>query len=194
MRVCIYASSSDHANTQYTDDARRVGELLAQAGCEIVYGGGSRGSMGAVADGALAAGGRVIGILPRFMADLEWGHPGLTHLELVGDMRERKHLLLTGSDAVVAMPGGCGTLEELFEAITLKRLGIYHNPILLLNTRNYWSPLLKFMDEQVINERFLNPEHRDIWRLVERPDDVVETIKNTARWGDEAREFASVRG
>ena len=194
MRVCVYASSSDHANTQYTDDARRVGELLAQAGCEIVYGGGSRGSMGAVADGALAAGGRVIGILPRFMADLEWGHPGLTHLELVGDMRERKHLLLTGSDAVVAMPGGCGTLEELFEAITLKRLGIYHNPILLLNTRNYWSPLLKFMDEQVINERFLNPEHRDIWRLVERPDDVIETIKNTARWGDEAREFASVRG
>lgn len=194
MRVCIYASSSDHANTQYTDDARRVGELLAQAGCEIVYGGGSRGSMGAVADGALAAGGRVIGILPRFMADLEWGHPGLTHLELVGDMRERKHLLLTGSDAVVAMPGGCGTLEELFEAITLKRLGIYHNPILLLNTRNYWSPLLKFMDEQVINERFLNPEHRDIWRLVEQPDDVVATIKNTARWGDEAREFASVRG
>ncbi len=194
MRVCIYASSSDHANTQYTDDARRVGELLAQAGCEIVYGGGSRGSMGAVADGALAAGGRVIGILPRFMADLEWGHPGLTHLELVGDMRERKHLLLTGSDAVVAMPGGCGTLEELFEAITLKRLGIYHNPILLLNTRNYWSPLLKFMDEQVINERFLNPEHRDIWRLVERPDDVVDTITNTARWGDEAREFASVRG
>ena len=194
MRVCIYASSSDHANTQYTDDARRVGELLAHAGCEIVYGGGSRGSMGAVADGALAAGGRVVGILPRFMADLEWGHPGLTHLELVGDMRERKHLLLTGSDAVVAMPGGCGTLEELFEAITLKRLGIYHNPILLLNTRDYWSPLLKFMDEQVINERFLNPEHRKIWRLVERPEDVVATIKDTARWGDEAREFAAVRG
>lgn len=194
MRVCIYASSSDHAHNDYTDEARLVGELLAQAGCEIVYGGGSRGSMGAVADGALAAGGRVIGILPRFMADLEWGHPGLTQLELVGDMRERKHLLLTGSDAVVAMPGGSGTLEELFEAITLKRLGLYHNPILLLNTRNYWSPLLKFMQEQVINERFLNPEHRDLWQLVERPGDVLSTIKNTARWGDDARAFAAVRG
>lgn len=194
MRVCIYASSSDHAHTDYTDEARHVGALLAHAGCEIVYGGGSRGSMGAVANGALAAGGRVIGILPRFMADLEWGHPGLTRLELVGDMRERKHLLLTGSDAVVAMPGGSGTLEELFEAITLKRLGLYHNPIVLLNTRNYWTPLLKFMQEQVINEHFLNPEHRDLWQLVERPADVLSTIKNTARWGEDARQFAAVRG
>ncbi len=192
MRVCIYASSSDYAHTDYTDHARRVGMLLAQAGCEIVYGGGSRGSMGAVADGALAAGGQVIGILPRFMADLEWGHPGLTHLELVGDMRERKHLLLSGSDAVLALPGGCGTLEELFEAITLKRLGLYHNPILLLNTRDYWSPLLKFLDEQVIDERFLNPEHRSIWRLVDAPEAVLATIAETPIWGEEARNYAAV--
>src|SRR3546814_7838386 len=89
--------------------------------------------MGAVANGALEAGGEVIGILPRFMADLEWGHSGLTRLELVEDMRERKHRLLAGSDAVVALPGGCGTLEELFEAITLKRLGLYFKPIVLLN-------------------------------------------------------------
>ena len=194
MRVCIYASSSDFTSPAYTDDARRVGELLARAGCEIVYGGGSRGSMGAVADGALSAGGRVVGILPRFMADLEWGHPGLTHLELVGDMRERKHRLLTDSDAVLAMPGGCGTLEELFEAITLKRLGLYHNPILLLNTRDYWSPLLKFMDEQVIAEHFLNPEHRDIWRLVGMPEDVLPTIAQTPRWNSNARDYAAVRG
>lgn len=193
MRVCIYASSSDFAHSDYTDDAYRVGVLLAQAGCEIVYGGGSRGSMGAVAEGALSVGGQVIGILPRFMADLEWGHPGLTRLELVGDMRERKHLLLSGSDAVVALPGGCGTLEELFEAITLKRLGIYHNPILLLNTRNYWSPLLKFIDEQVINERFLNPEHRQIWSLTATPDEVFPTIKATPRWNEDARSYAAVR-
>ena len=193
MRVCIYASSSDHAASDYTDDARRVGELLAQAGCEIVYGGGSRGSMGAVADGALAAGGRVVGILPRFMADLEWGHPGLTHLELVGDMRERKHLLLSGSDAVLALPGGCGTLEELFEAITLKRLGIYHKPIVLLNSRGYWSPLLKFMQEQVIDQHFMNPEHAGIWQLVQRPDEVLPTIANTPDWNENARDYAAVR-
>ncbi len=194
MRVCIYAASSDYAPTEYTDDARRLGVLLAQAGCEIVYGGGSRGSMGAIADGALSVGGKVVGILPRFMADLEWGHPGLTHLELVGDMRERKHLLLTGSDAVVALPGGSGTLEELFEAITLKRLGIYTNPILLLDTRRYWQPLLRFMEEQVIAEHFLNPEHRDLWALAPRPEDVLPGIAAAPRWDPQARDFAAVRG
>lgn len=193
MRICIYAASSDYAPSQYTADAHRLGVLLAHAGCEIVYGGGSRGSMGAVADGALSAGGKVIGILPRFMADLEWGHPGLTRLELVEDMRERKHRLLTDSDAVVALPGGCGTLEELFEAITLKRLGLYCNPILLLNTRNYWTPLLKFMDEQVIAERFLNPEHRGIWALADTPADVLPTLASAPRWSADARDYAAVR-
>src|SRR6187549_1114018 len=159
MRICVYAASSDHAPPEYTQAAHALGRELALGGCTVVYGGGSRGSMGAVANGALEAGGEVVGILPRFMADLEWGHPGLTRLELVEDMRERKHRLLTDSDAVVALPGGCGTLEELFEAITLKRLGLYFNPIVLLDTRRYWGPLLRFLDEQVIGERFLNPQH-----------------------------------
>lgn len=193
MRVCIYASSSDYAPAAYAVDAARLGGILARAGCEVVYGGGSRGSMGAIADGALAAGGRVVGILPRFMADLEWGHAGLTRLELVEDMRERKHRLLTGSDAVVALPGGSGTLEELFEAITLKRLGLYSNPILLLDTLGYWQPLLKFLDEQVIAQRFLNPEHRGLWSLVSRPEDVLGAIAAAPRWGEDARALAAVR-
>lgn len=193
MRICIYASSSDYAPAAYAVDAARLGGILARAGCEVVYGGGSRGSMGAIADGALAAGGRVVGILPRFMADLEWGHAGLTRLELVEDMRERKHRLLTGSDAVVALPGGSGTLEELFEAITLKRLGLYSNPILLLDTLGYWQPLLKFLDEQVIAQRFLNPEHRELWSLVSRPEDVLGAIAAAPRWGEDARALAAVR-
>jgi uncharacterized protein (TIGR00730 family) len=193
MRICVYAASSDHSPPDYTRAARALGRELALAGCSVVYGGGSRGSMGAVADGALEAGGEVIGILPRFMADLEWGHAGLTRLELVEDMRERKHRLLTGSDAVVALPGGCGTLEELFEAITLKRLGLYFNPILLLNTRDYWTPLVRFMDEQVIGERFMNPEHRAMWQAVAEPADVLPALRNAAPWGPNAREFAAVR-
>jgi uncharacterized protein (TIGR00730 family) len=192
MRVCVYAASSDYSPPAYTDAAYTLGAALARGGCSVVYGGGSRGSMGAVANGALEAGGEVIGVLPRFMADLEWGHPGLTRLELVEDMRERKHRLLTGSDAVIALPGGCGTLEELFEAITLKRLGLYFNPILLLNTRDYWTPLLRFMEEQVIAERFLNPQHRDMWRLVQTPDQILDAIADTPRWGENAREFAAV--
>src|SRR5438128_662891 len=130
MRVCVYAASSAHCAPEFLQAARQLGVLLAQAGATVVYGGGAVGLMGAVADGALEAGGHVIGIIPRFMTEVEWQHTGLNTLEVVEDMRERKHRLLTGSDAVVALPGGCGTLEELSEAITLKRLGIYFNPII----------------------------------------------------------------
>lgn len=193
MRVCVYAASSGHCDPAYHTAARRLGHLLADNGCTLVYGGGSTGSMGAVADGALAAGGEVIGILPHFMADLEWGHPGLTRLELVEDMRERKHRLLTGSDAVVALPGGCGTLEELFEAITLKRLGLYFNPIILLDTGGYYRPLVDFLDK-VIDERFMNPQHRAMWTLVGEPEDVVSTIRSTPPWMENARDYAAVRG
>lgn len=192
MRVCVYAASSAKVAPEYHAAARALGESLAQAGCSVVYGGGSTGLMGSLADGALSKGGEVIGILPKFMADLEWGHPGLTHLELVEDMRERKHKLLTGSDAVVALPGGCGTLEELFEAITLKRLGIYFNPILLLNVRNFYAPLQGFM-QQVIAEHFMNPGHEAMWQLVDSVEQVLPTIHATPPWREDAREYAVVR-
>ena len=169
-----------------------MGEEIALAGHSLVYGGGSTGLMGAVADGALKHGGEVIGILPKFMADLEWGHPGLTQLQLVEDMRERKHRLLTDSDAVIALPGGCGTLEELFEAITLKRLGIYFNPIVLLNTRNFYVPLQLFMD-QVIEEKFMNPEHTAMWSLEDSAADVLPRILATPKWREDARDYAVVR-
>jgi uncharacterized protein (TIGR00730 family) len=191
MRICVYCASSNQADPRFREAAYRLGELLAEGGHQIVYGGGSAGSMGAVADGALSKGGEVIGILPRFMADLEWGHPGLTQLELVGDMRERKHRLLTGSDAVIALPGGCGTLEELFEAITLKRLGLYFNPIVLLNTRDFYAPLVRFL-EQTIAERFMNPEHAAMWQLVAEPEDALPAILNAPTWSEDARNYAIV--
>jgi uncharacterized protein (TIGR00730 family) len=192
LRICVYAASSAQCDPEYHAAARKLGRLLAQANATVVYGGGAMGSMGAVADGALEAGGRVIGIIPRFMTEVEWQHPGLASLEVVEDMRERKHLLLTGSDAVVALPGGCGTLEELFEAITLKRLGLYFNPIVLLNTRGYWTPMLKFMD-RVIDDRFMNPEHREMWSSVDEPEQVLARIHATPRWNENARAFAAVR-
>ena len=192
MRICVYAASSPQAAPVYMDAARALGETLAKNHCSIVYGGGSQGLMGALADGALAHGGEVIGVLPKFMADLEWGHPGLTHLDLVEDMRERKHKLLTGSDAVVALPGGCGTLEELFEAITLKRLGLYFNPILLLDTAGFYQPLQAFLG-QVIAHKFLNPEHAQMWSLVPEPGDVLPAIAATPKWREDARNYAIVR-
>jgi uncharacterized protein (TIGR00730 family) len=192
-RCTVYAASSPHSAPEFLDTARALGAALAQAGWTLVYGGGSQGSMGAVADGALDQGGEVVGILPRFMADLEWGHSKLTRLELVEDMRERKHRLLQDSDAVVALPGGCGTLEELFEAITLKRLGLYRAPIVLLDTRDYWAPLVRFMDEQVIGERFMNPGHREMWTRVADVAAVLPTIIATPLWREDARDYAIVR-
>jgi uncharacterized protein (TIGR00730 family) len=192
MRVCVYCASSPTADPEYREVAFALGGALARAQATLVYGGGSLGSMGAVANGALSEGGEVIGILPRFMSDLEWGHPGLTRLELVEDMRERKHRLLTGSDAVVALPGGCGTLEELFEAITLKRLGLYFGPIILVNTRGFYDDVVRLLDRS-INERFMNPEHRAMWTLVDRAEDVLPAIAATPRWREDARELAVPR-
>lgn len=192
MRICVYCASSQHCDPQFHAAARNLGRILAEAGCTVVYGGGGIGSMGALADGALAAGGEVVGIIPRFMTEVEWQHPGVARLEVVEDMRERKHRLLTGSDAVIALPGGCGTLEELFEAITLKRLGLYFNPILLVNTKNFYTPLMRFMDD-VVRERFLNPEHARMYQLVDSENDVLDAIRNTPAWPKDARSFAAVK-
>jgi hypothetical protein len=192
MRICVYAASSQHCDPAYHAAATHLGELLAAAGHALVYGGGAVGLMGSLANGALSKGGKVIGIIPRFMTDVEWQHPGIANLEIVEDMRERKHRLLAGSDAVVALPGGCGTLEELFEAITLKRLALYFSPIILLNTRGFYAPLQTFM-QQVIGERFMNPVHAAMWSLVNTPEDVLPAIRATPRWDEHARDYAVVR-
>jgi len=192
MRICVYCASSAHCDPVYRDAAYRLGELIAQAGATLVYGGGATGLMGAVADGALAQGGDVVGIIPRIMIEVEWQHPGVANLDIVEDMRERKHRLLTGSDAVIALPGGCGTLEELFEAITLKRLALYFNPIILLNTRGFYTPLQHFM-HQVVDQRFLNKQHLDMWSLVDEPEEVLARVRATPPWHENAREFAAVQ-
>jgi uncharacterized protein (TIGR00730 family) len=189
--VCVYCASSQRAHPEYREAAFRLGEVLAKQGLAIVYGGGARGSMGALANGALSKGGRVVGILPRFMADLEWGHAGLTELELVEDMRTRKHLMLTRSHAVVALPGGSGTLEELFEALTLKRLGLYLNPILLVNTRGFFNPLLDLLDH-AIEENFMDERHEQMWEVVAQPEEVPEALNRAPTWGEDAREFAAL--
>ena len=130
----------------------------------------------------------MLGVMPRFMTR---GHRGLTEMRLVEDLAERKRLMLDGSDAVIALPGGSGTLEELFEVITLKRLGLYVKPIVLVNIGGFFDPLLAFL-EGVIREKFMDPRHREMWCLADSPDDVVTTIRNAPPWGPEARDFALV--
>jgi uncharacterized protein (TIGR00730 family) len=189
--VCVYCASSRSAHPEYRTAARRLGEVLAAAGMTIVYGGGAVGSMGALADGALGKGGRVIGILPRFMADLEWGHKGLTDLTLVEDLRTRKHMMLTMSSAAIALPGGSGTLEELMEAITLKRLGLYVNPILLVNTRDFFAPLLDAL-HRAVEERFMDERHLLMWQVVASPEEVPEALERAPAWNAQSRSFAAL--
>src|SRR6202050_2524117 len=189
--VCVYCASSRTAHPEYRAAAHRLGEVLADAGVGIVYGGGAVGSMGALADGALGKGGRVIGILPRFMADLEWGHKGLTQLQLVEDLRTRKHMMLTLSQAAIALPGGSGHLEELLEAITLKRLGLYLNPIVLINTRGFYTPLLEVL-QRAVDEHFMDPRHLQMWQVVATPEEIPEALATAPAWSAQARSFAAI--
>jgi uncharacterized protein (TIGR00730 family) len=187
--VTVYCASSRQTEPTYREAARRVGVHLAQSGVAVVYGGGAVGSMGALAEGALSAGGRVVGVLPRFMADLEWGHAGVSDMRLVDDMHARKHLMLTTGDAVVALPGGCGTLEELLEAITWKRLGLYSGPIAILNVDGFYDPLLAMLD-RCVRERFMDERHASMWVAVREPEDVLTALHAAPPWDPDARRFA----
>jgi uncharacterized protein (TIGR00730 family) len=190
--VCVYCASSRACDARYHDVARRLGTLLATAGTTIVYGGGRAGSMGALAEGALAAGGRVVGVIPKFMVDLEWGHDDLSELHVVEDMRTRKHEMLTRASAVVALAGGTGTLEELFEAMTLKRLGLFLGPIVLVNTAGFYDPLLAQL-AAAIDGRFMDARHDRMWTVVREPDDVLPAIESSPQWSADSRDFAVMR-
>ncbi|RFF27176.1 MULTISPECIES: TIGR00730 family Rossman fold protein [unclassified Wenzhouxiangella] len=191
--VTVYAASSQALEPIYIDAAERLGRTLGSAGLRIIYGGGSTGLMGAMADGALAEGAEVLGIIPEFLTRVERGHQGLRDLEVVSDMRIRKARMLDQADAVVALPGGCGTFEELFEAMTLKRLGQFLGPIVLINTEGYYDRLLDFLGHSV-KERFMNHTHLDMWQTVEQPEDALRAMREAVAWSaHEALESAAVR-
>jgi uncharacterized protein (TIGR00730 family) len=190
--ICVYCASSQLCDAAYHEAAFRLGEVLAGEGFTIIYGGGGLGSMGALANGALSRGGRIIGVLPQFMMELEWGHRGLTELRVVEDMRIRKHVMLSHSEGVVALPGGSGTFEELLEAITLKRLGAYVHPIILVNTRNFFAPLIQLL-ENAVAERFMDERHLLMWDVVSSPEEVPAALEAAAPWSADARKFAALR-
>lgn len=190
-RICVYCASSSRCDPSYREAAFEVGQRLGGEDITVVYGGGSLGSMGALADGTLSVSGRVVGIIPNFMKELEWAHEGLSDLQVVEDMRTRKHQMLEGADAVIALPGGSGTFEELFEAISLKRLGIFLGPIVLLNTRDFFRPFQRLMDH-CIEEGMMDTRHARMWSTVDEPSGVLEAIRQAPEWHKEAREFSAV--
>ena len=162
--VCVFCGSRDGRNTAYVAAARETGTAIARRGWRLVYGGGHVGLMGAVADAALAAGGEVIGIMPRSLLTKEIAHPGLTRLHLVTSMHRRKALMSSMSDGYLTMPGGFGTLEEFFETLTWAQLGLHTKPCALLNTAGYWDALLDLVDTSVIEgfvaEHASSPDHQ----------------------------------
>lgn len=155
--VCVYCGSRHGRNPAYTTAARALGQAMGERGWQLVYGGGKVGLMGEVADATLAAGGRVVGVIPQTLQDREVGHTGLTELHVVQTMHQRKQMMAERADAFIAMPGGIGTLEELYEVWTWRQLGYHDQPIGLLNTAGYFDSLLGFMAHSV-SEGFLSPE------------------------------------
>jgi hypothetical protein len=192
MKICVYCASSARIDKSFFDATEKLATEFVKAGIEIVYGGGATGLMGKLADTVIENGGKIKGIMPKFMNEIEWAHKKLVDLELTETMHERKAKFLENIDGIVALPGGTGTLEELLEAITLKRLGQFTKPIIILNTNGYYDPL-KQMLERCVSENFMFEKHLEMWTFVDEPEQVIDSIKNAPGWDEYSINFAAYR-
>lgn len=173
--ICIYCGSADGLNADYLEAAFEMGELIACSGLSLVYGAGKTGLMGALADGALRAGGTVIGVVNEHLNQPQLIHAGLTRLEVTADLHQRKARMSALADAFIALPGGFGTLDELFETLTCLQIGLHKKPVALLNTRRYFDPLLTLIDH-ALKEGFIYQEHRELLFAAESPAGVLEKL------------------
>jgi uncharacterized protein (TIGR00730 family) len=177
-RLCVYCGSSDQVDEVFRAAATELGRLLARAGIELVYGGGRVGLMGLCADAVLAHGGRVIGIIPAHLHDREIGHRGVSELIVVGSMHERKRLMFEMADAFAVLPGGLGTLDETFEIITWRQLGLHDKPIVVVNVAGYWDPFAALVDH-VVARGFASVAVKRLYRTVRDVGDLLSTLAAT---------------
>lgn len=189
--VCVYSASSTKIDASYFQAAQELGHLLARQHINVINGAGCLGLMCQLSDAALEAGGTVTGIIPHFMVEQGWHHRGLTRLIETETMHERKQLMAELSDGIIALPGGCGTMEELLEVITWKQLGLYLNPIVILNINGFYDPLLQMLD-QAIEQHFMRPEHGKIWQVATTVEEAVDLLYTTPVWNKEIRKFATI--
>lgn len=173
--VCVYCGSSGHADEAYKKAAHEMGEALALRGMRVVYGGGHVGLMGLLADAAIKAGGEVVGIIPAFIRLREVQHEGLTELHVVEDMHTRKRMMVDRADAFLILPGGFGTLDETFEILTWRQLGLHNKPIVIYNVNGFWTPLALLLDH-IMNRGFAPRDNRHFYKLVERLEDVFTAL------------------
>ena len=176
--VCVFCASSADIDARYLEAARELGALLAEGGWRCVNGGGAVGLMGAVTDGALDAGGEVTGVIPKFMVDNGWCYDRLVDVIVTADMHQRKQMMSEMADAVIAMPGGVGTLEELLETLTWRQLGLVKVPVIILNTLGYYDALLEML-RHAIDEGFMKPGHAALWEVAATPAEVIALLENT---------------
>ena len=176
MNLCVFCGSSSGKASRYREAAVELARVAVARGWGIVYGGGNVGLMGVVADAALEAGGRVVGVIPRHLMERELGHGGVTELHVVGSMHERKALMADVSDAFVALPGGFGTLDEFCEILTWAQLGLHAKPCGILNVNGFFAPFLEQCDRAVA-EGFLRPEHRDLIRVATGPESLMQALE-----------------
>ena len=191
QNICVYCASSSKIDSIYFETAKKLGTILAQNNLRLVYGGGSVGMMGVLADSVLKAGGEVTGVIPQFMCDAKWQHDGLTELVITDNMHERKEKMALLGDAAVALPGGCGTLEELLEVITWKQLGIYTKPIVIVNVGGYYDHLIAQF-QQAADELFMRPQHLQMWTVVESAEQILDAIANAHTWDENLRQYAKI--
>lgn len=177
-RICVFCGSNTGSDPIYAEAARDLGRLFAREGVSLVYGGGSVGLMGELADSVLAAGGEVIGVIPHALWAREVGHRGLTDIRIVDTMHDRKAMMADLADAFIALPGGLGTLEEIFEIWTWAQLGLHTKPVGFLDVNGFYAPLMQFLD-RAVRERFLREEHRAI-AVIER--DAATLLKKFDEW------------
>jgi len=188
--VCVFAASSPATREIYIQDAQEMAGILLKHDIRMKYGAGSVGIMGTMADVIIKGNGRITGYIPQFMFDMGWAHPDLQEMVRQKTLAERKAGMLDGTDAVICMPGGVGTVEELLEVITLKQLGQYLKPIIILNTNHFFDPLLELL-QQMIDQEFMRPLHGTIWQVADKPSDVIDLIESEPDWDKSAIKYAA---
>jgi uncharacterized protein (TIGR00730 family) len=176
-RVCVFCGSSTGSDPTFAEAARELGRLFAREGIALVYGGGSVGLMGEVADAVLSSGGEVIGVIPHALWAREVGHRGLTDLRIVDTMHERKAMMADLSDAFIALPGGLGTLEEIFEVWTWAQLGLHAKPLGFLDVNGFYTPLMDFLD-RAVRARFVKEAHRAVAMVARDPEALLRRFEN----------------
>ncbi|MEZ4800375.1 MAG: TIGR00730 family Rossman fold protein [Flavobacteriales bacterium] len=190
MQVCVYCASSDQIRPVFFEATEKLAKALVDANINVVYGGGGSGLMGCLATTMVRHGGNIKGIMPHFMREVEWAHKEVKEFHFVADMHERKKMFLENTDALIALAGGTGTFEELFEAITLKKLGLFLKPIVILNTGGYYDPLVQML-QNAIDEGFMGELHAQMWTVVNEPEEVLPAIANAPQWSEDAIKFAN---